>query len=346
VYVSSEATDSGVGSRNNQEAAMSERVMERDLSVDEFVRSGLLRGGHTETRQEEPDQERGQEKERGRTTASKGLDAVKYYLKDIRSMSLLTFEEEQKLGKRIAEGDQRARATMIEANLRLVVAIGKKYINRGLPFSDILEEGNIGLIRAVEKFQYQRGLKFSTYAVWWIRQSIERAIMNQARVIRLPVHVAGMVHAYSTTVRHLTQKLGREPAAEEIAEKMGVSVERVRNLSQVLRETYSLDMLIGDHEDDTLQNVLQDVNASSPENASDDLRRRKQINEWLSHLGEAERTVIELRFGLDGDNPRTLDSIGKALRITRERVRQIQEQALTKLREIMRARTVRFEEML
>jgi RNA polymerase nonessential primary-like sigma factor len=325
---------------------MSEWIVEQNLSVDEFVQSGLLREELVETREEEPQQAFEQKRPVSNDQAPKGLDAVKYYLKDIRSVSLLTFQEEQALGKRIAEGDQAARTAMIEANLRLVVAIGKKYINRGLPFADILEEGNIGLIRAVEKFQYERGFKFSTYAVWWIRQAIERAIVNQARVIRLPVHVAGMVHAYSSTVRHLTQVLGHEPALEDIAEKMGVSIERARNLSLVLRETYSLDMLIGDHEDDTLQNVLQDVNALSPENASDDLRRRKHVDEWLSQLGGVERTVIELRFGLDGENPRTLDSIGKELKITRERVRQIQEQALKKLKEITRARTVTFEDMV
>ena len=325
---------------------MDSSTMERDLSVVEFLDTELQLEERMEIPREEPNQEPDQEKGRGRASVSKDLDAVKYYLKDIRTFPLLTFAEEQKLGKRIAEGDEDARKAMIESNLRLVVAIGKKYINRGLLFSDIIAEGNLGLIRAVEKFQYQRGLKFSTYAVWWIRQSIERAIVNQARVIRLPVHVAGMVHTYSSTMRHLTQDLGREPTVEEVAKKMGMSVEKVRSLSQVLRETYSLDMLIGDHEEDTLQSVLEDENALSPMSASDDFRRRKHINEWLDQLREIERKVIELRFGLDGEKPRTLDSIGKALRITRERVRQIQEQALRKLKETTTARTVTFEEML
>jgi RNA polymerase nonessential primary-like sigma factor len=322
-------------------------TMEQDLSVVDYLDTELRLNERMETQREEQVPEPDDKKGRGRAPVSKDLDAVKYYLKDIRNFPLLTFEEEQSLGKRIAEeGDPYARQAMIEANLRLVVAIGKKYINRGLPFADILEEGNLGLIRAVEKFQYQRGLKFSTYAVWWIRQAIERAIVNQSRVIRLPVHVAGMVHAYTSTMRHLTQEFGREPAVEEVAEKMKVSVEKVRSLSQVLRETYSLDMLIGDHEEDTLQSVLEDENALSPMSASDDLRRRKHINEWLDQLRDIERQVIELRFGLDGEKPRTLDSIGKALRITRERVRQIQEQALRKLKEVTAARTVHFEEML
>lgn len=325
---------------------MSAWAMEQELSVTDFLDGGLHRESRADQLKEEPEREQESEKAAGHAPASKGLDTIKYYLKDIRSMPLLKFEEEQELGKRIAEGDDEARGKMIEANLRLVVAIGKKYINRGLPFADIIEEGNLGLIRAVEKFQYQRGLKFSTYAVWWIRQAIERAIVNQARIIRLPVHVAGMVHAYSAGVRHLTQELGREPSIEDIAEKMGITVEKARSLSQVLRETYSLDMLIGDHEEDTLQSVLQDENALSPMSASDDIRRRKHIDEWLEQLREIERKVIELRFGLDGEKPHTLDSIGKALRITRERVRQIQEQALRKLREITTSRTISFEEML
>lgn len=320
--------------------------MEQDVSVVDFLDAGSGRECHAEIPGGGQDQGCEREKENERASASSNLDAVKIYLKDIRNLPLLTFEQEQELGKRIAEGDPQARTAMIEANLRLVVAIGKRYIHRGLPFSDIIEEGNIGLIRAVEKFQYQRGLKFSTYAVWWIRQAIERAIVNQARIIRLPVHVASMVYSYSSVMRQLTQEFGREPAVEEIANKMGVTIENVLSLSQVVRETYSLDTIIGDHEEDTLQSVLEDENASCPSMASDEVRRRKHIDEWLGELGEAERTVIELRFGLDGENPRTLESIGKALKITRERVRQIQEQALEKLRTITTSRTIQFEEML
>jgi RNA polymerase nonessential primary-like sigma factor len=325
---------------------MSEWTMEQDMSVAEFLETGLSGEEREKGSKEEPEQESEHGKDRGQTPAPKGLDVVKYYLKDIRSMPLLTFAEEQSLGKRIAEGDKEARNLMIESNLRLVVSIGKKYINRGLPFSDIIEEGNLGLMRAVDKFEYQRGFKFSTYAVWWIRQAIERAIMNKARIIRLPVHVASMVNAYSGTMRHLTQELGREPMIDEIAERMGKSVERVRNLSQVVRETYSLDMLIGDNEEDTLTSVLEDAHAPSPASASDDLSRRKHIDGWLSQLREMERKVIEFRFGLDGEAPRTLDSIGKQLKITRERVRQIQEQALRKLKETMRSQTISFEEIV
>ncbi len=278
--------------------------------------------------------------------AQKGLDAIKYYLKEIRKTPLLTFEQEQALAKRIEQGDQEARAKMIEANLRLVVAIGKKYINRGLQFSDIIEEGNLGLIRAVEKFKYERGFKFSTYASWWIRQSIERAIVNQTRTIRLPVHIAEIVNSYLRATRQLTQVLGREPSMEEIAKKMKVTVEKVRSISQVVRETYSLDMLIGDQEEDTLKDILQDNNALSPASVSDEIRRREHIDEWLQQLTVSERKVIELRFGLNDGEPKTLDSIGKDFGITRERVRQIETQALNKLRVITRRKKIDLEGML
>jgi RNA polymerase primary sigma factor/RNA polymerase nonessential primary-like sigma factor len=276
----------------------------------------------------------------------RGLDAIKYYLKEIRKTPLLTFEQEQELAKQIAQGDQEARAKMIEANLRLVVAIGKKYINRGLQFSDIIEEGNLGLIRAVEKFQYERGFKFSTYASWWIKQAIERAIVNQTRTIRLPVHIAEIVNSYMRATRQLTQSLGREPQIEEIAKKMKVTIEKVRSISQVVRETYSLDMLIGDQEEDTLKDILQDTNALSPASFSDEIRRREHIDEWLQQLSVSERKVIELRFGLNDGEPKTLDSIGKEFGITRERVRQIETQALNKLRAITKRKKIDFEGMV
>jgi len=279
-------------------------------------------------------------------SSQKGLDAIKYYLKEIRKTPLLTFDQEQELAKKIDQGDQEARAGMIEANLRLVVAIGTKYINRGLPFSDIIEEGNLGLIRAVEKFQYQRGFKFSTYASWWIKQSIERAIVNQTRTIRLPVHIAEIVNSYMRATRQLTQKLGRDPSIDEVAKKMKVTVDKVRSISQVVRETYSLDMLIGDQEEDTLKDVLQDVNAVSPASVSDDIRRREHIDEWLKQLSVSEKKVVEMRFGLIDGDPMTLDSIGKEFGITRERVRQIETQALSKLRAITKRKKIDLEGML
>jgi RNA polymerase nonessential primary-like sigma factor len=310
----------------------------REKSVDDMMDVG----SYPEDAAQKP-QESAREEE---APAQKGLDAIKYYLKEIRKTPLLTFDEEQALAKRIEQGDEDARANMIEANLRLVVAIGKKYINRGLQFSDIIEEGNLGLIRAVEKFQYEKGFKFSTYASWWIKQSIERAIVNQTRTIRLPVHIAEIVNAYLRTVRQLTQKLGRDPQIDEIAKKMRITIEKARSISQVVRETYSLDMLIGDQEEDTLKDIIQDSSAISPASFSDDIRRREHIDEWLTQLSVSERKVIEMRFGLNDGEPKTLDSIGKEFGITRERVRQIETQALNKLRAITKRKKIDLEGML
>ncbi len=319
-------------------------MSERERSVDDLMGSEPYSEEIEE--KEETEKSNGTEETSDNAPAQKGLDAIKYYLREIRKTPLLTFEQEQALAKRIEQGDQEARARMIEANLRLVVAIGKKYINRGLQFSDIIEEGNLGLIRAVEKFQYERGFKFSTYASWWIRQSIERAIVNQTRTIRLPVHIAEIVNSYMRAVRQLTQKLGREPQMDELAKKMKVTVDKVRSISQVVRETYSLDMLIGDQEEDTLKDILQDNNALSPASVSDEIRRREHIDDWLQQLTVSERKVIELRFGLIDGEPKTLDSIGKEFGITRERVRQIETQALNKLRVITRRKKIDLEGML
>ena len=289
---------------------------------------------------------RAEDAEEEAPSALKQLDVVKYYLKEIRKTPLLTFAEEQELGKRVAEGDGEARARMIEANLRLVVSIGKKYINRGLPFSDIIEEGNLGLIRAVEKFQYERGVRFSTYASWWIKQCIERAIVNQVRTIRLPIHVAEAVNKFKRASRRLEQEQGREPMVEEVAESLHWSVDKTRGISQVVRETCSLDMLVGDQEGDTLKDMLQDTNRRSPAAQSDDVQRRQQIDEWFVAITENERRVLELRFGLGDDEPKTLDFIGKMFGITRERVRQIERQALQKLRTVTRENMVSFELMV
>jgi len=322
-------------------------MTERERSVDDLMGTEPY-SDEAEDKEEQkaPTSEESSERASDSGAGQKGLDAIKYYLKEIRKTPLLTFEQEQELAKRIAQGDQDARAKMIEANLRLVVAIGKKYINRGLQFSDIIEEGNLGLIRAVEKFQYQRGFKFSTYASWWIKQAIERAIVNQTRTIRLPVHIAEIVNSYMRATRQLTQSLGRDPQIEEIAKKMKTTIEKVRSISQVVRETYSLDMLIGDQEEDTLKDILQDNNALSPATISDEIRRKEHIDEWLQQLSVSERKVIELRFGLNDGEPKTLDSIGKEFGITRERVRQIETQALNKLRAITKRKKIDLEGML
>ena len=275
-----------------------------------------------------------------------GPDAIKYYLKEIRKTPLLTFEQEQELAKKVALGDEGARARMIEANLRLVIVIGKRYINRGLPFPDIIAEGNIGLIRAVERFKHQRGFRFSTYAWWWIKQSIERAIVNQVRIIRLPVHVAGVVNKYTRIVRKMSQQLRREPDAQEIATEMRLSVDRVRAASQLVRDVCSLETPIGDQEDETLKNVLSDDNAPSSENFYDDGRRQRHVNEWISQLPAVERKVIELRYGLNREDPLTLMSIGKQFGLTRERVRQIESKALNKLKNLVKDRNILLNDML
>lgn len=302
----------------------------------------LMMAEHNDSKTQENDMQEPSE-DAEKAPSQKGLDVVKYYLKEIRNTPLLTFDQEQELGKRVAEGDLEAKSRMIESNLRLVVAIGKRYVNRGLLFSDIIEEGNLGLIRAVEKFQYERGFKFSTYASWWIRQAIERAIVNQVRTIRIPVHVAEAVSRYKRTVHRLTLKLGREPEVEEVAEALNTSVEHVRAVSNVVRDTLSLDMLIGDQETDTLQGMLEDRSKPLPSAHAQELRRRKQIDQWLAEISESERRVIEQRFGLNDGEPKTLDSIGKQLGLTRERVRQIETQALQKMRALTRQREVRFE---
>jgi len=247
----------------------------------------------------ERDEQRDEEAGGGAREKSAPADSLKYYLKDIRKSPLLTFAEEQELGKRTAAGDPEARAKMIEANLRLVVAIAKKYVNRGLSFSDVIAEGNLGLIRAVEKFDYRKGFKFSTYASWWIRQFIERAFVNQLSTIRLPVHVAEVVNHYRRATTFLTRELEREPTLEEIAKQMKVSVEKARGISQVVRETVSLDTIIGEKDEDTLKDVLKDSDAVSPDSYSENFRRREHVERWLSKLTESERLVIEQRFGLN-----------------------------------------------
>jgi RNA polymerase nonessential primary-like sigma factor len=285
-------------------------------------------------------------KSRHAESSETNLDPVRLYLKEIRKAPLLTFAAEQNLAKRVQKGDQEARGKMIQSNLRLVVSIGKHYINRGLSFSDIIEEGNIGLIRAVEKFEYQRGFRFSTYACWWIKQSIERAIANQAAIIRLPVHIAELTYAYSRTGRKLTQQLGRDPSSEEVAKKMRISVDRVRALSQVTRETCSLDTFIDSEGEDTLKEMIRDDNASSPSSSSETYLQNRHLFEWLAELPPVERSVIEMRYGLSKRTPITLKSIGKQFGITRERVRQIERQAITRLRSFVLSKNIYLNDIM
>lgn len=263
-----------------------------------------------------------------------GLDVVKSYLKDIRKYPLLSHEEECDLARRLRKGDAEAREHMISSNLRLVVAMGKRYINRGLAFADIIEEGNIGLIRAVEKFDPEKGFRFSTYASWWIKQSIERAIANQTSLVRLPIHVSDNMRKYSRSVRKLTQTLQRDPHPREIAKDMNMRVEKVRTLSQVAREVLSLDTQISPADSVTFRDILEDHEALTPLTRWEEESTMKQMGSWIKALSENEQTVIRLRYGLDDEEPRTLHRIGKFLGLTRERVRQIENNAFKKMKQM------------
>jgi RNA polymerase sigma factor (sigma-70 family) len=277
---------------------------------------------------------------------SEGLDTLKSYLREIRRSGLLTFKQEQQLGKRVMAGDEQARQQMIESNLRLVISIGKRYIHRGFPFSDIVEEGNLGLIKAVEKFNYKRGFRFSTYASWWIRQYIERAIINQGKLVRLPVHVVERLNRYLNRVEALVQALGREPTAEEVARKMKTTEEEVLDLKQVVRTTCSLDSPLSDGGDTFLRDVIEDPMCASPADTAEGVLRRTEMMAWIKELPEKEQTVIVARFGLDGSEARTLEEIGREMGLTRERVRQIEMTALSHLRRTIEQKTLTQSDLL
>jgi RNA polymerase sigma factor (sigma-70 family) len=284
-----------------------------------------------------------EERARGR---SEGLDTLKSYLREIRKSTLLTFKQEQQLGKRVMAGDEQARQQMIESNLRLVISIGKRYIHRGFPFSDIVEEGNLGLIKAVEKFNYKRGFRFSTYASWWIRQYIERAIINQGKLVRLPVHVVERLNRYLNRVEGLVQELGREPTSEEVAKKMKTTEEEVIDLKQIVRTTCSLDSPINDRADTFLRDVIEDPMCASPADTAEGVMRRAEMMAWVKELPEKEQTVIVSRFGLDGSEARTLEEIGREMGLTRERVRQIEMTALGRLRNTIERKTLTQSDLL
>ncbi len=280
------------------------------------------------------------------SSRSEGLDTLKSYLREVRRSTLLTFKQEQQLGKRVMAGDEQARQQMIESNLRLVISIGKRYMHRGFPFSDIVEEGNLGLIKAVEKFNYKRGFRFSTYASWWIRQYIERAIINQGKLVRLPVHVVERLNRYLNRVEQLVQELGREPRAVEVAAKMKTSEDEVLDLKQLVRTTCSLDSPLNDSTDTFLRDVIEDPAGLSPDETADGVRRRAKLMKWVRELPEKEQTVIVSRFGLDGDEAKTLEEIGRTMGLTRERVRQIEMAALVRLRNTIERKTMTQADLL
>jgi RNA polymerase primary sigma factor len=262
-------------------------------------------------------------------------DAIKIYLKDIQKSTLLTAEDERELAGLIAKGDDAARDRMIESNLRLVVKIAKRYMNRGLPFLDLIEEGNMGLIKAVEKFKVSKGCRFSTYATWWIRQSIERALVNQSRTIRLPVHVADDINKLVKINRELVQRLKRDPSDEEIADAMGSEPAYVRKMMILVKKTYSIEHPMGDNEDYSLIDTIEDTNLVDPGKMIEDLDRFAHVMEWMDDLNENEREILAMRFGLNDREPQTLDTIGQKFGVTRERIRQIEAKSLTKLRKTL-----------
>ncbi|MEE3355311.1 MAG: RNA polymerase sigma factor RpoD [Candidatus Weimeria sp.] len=268
-------------------------------------------------------------------------DPVRMYLKEIGKVPLLTADEEIKLAKRMEEGDQEAKKKLAEANLRLVVSIAKRYVGRGMLFLDLIQEGNLGLIKAVEKFDYSKGYKFSTYATWWIRQAITRAIADQARTIRIPVHMVETINKLIRVSRQLLQELGREPTPEEIAEEMDMPVERVREILKISQEPVSLETPIGEEEDSHLGDFIQDDNVPVPADAATFTLLKEQLSEVLSTLTEREQKVLILRFGLEDGRGRTLEEVGKEFNVTRERIRQIEAKALRKLRHPSRSRKLK-----
>lgn len=268
-------------------------------------------------------------------------DAIKLYLQEIQKIKLLTAEEEKELAARIAKGDKAARNRMIESNLRLVVKIAKRHLSRGLPFLDLIEEGNIGLIKAVERFKSSKECRFSTYATWWIKQSIDRAVMNQSRTIRLPVHVSDDVNKMSSVTRGLVRKENREPSTGEVATEMGVDISYVRRLMVLKKTTYSLERQLGDDSDYTLLNVLKDNSTVPVTDLCESLSEYDLVADSLKKLPPHERKILTLRFGLDDHEPQTLDTIGQTYGLTRERIRQIEAKAFAKLRKIVQRKSAR-----
>ncbi|MFW6006456.1 MAG: RNA polymerase sigma factor RpoD [Bacillota bacterium] len=268
-------------------------------------------------------------------------DPVRMYLKEIGKVDLLSAEEEVSLAKRMEQGEEEAKRKLVEANLRLVVSIAKKYVGRGMLFLDLIQEGNMGLMKAVEKFDYTKGYKFSTYATWWIRQAITRSIADQARTIRIPVHMVETINKLIRVSRQLLQEKGREPTAEEIGEEMDISEEKVREIMKISQEPVSLETPIGEEEDSHLGDFIEDEDSPAPANAASYLLLKEQLDDVLDTLTDREKRVLELRFGIEDGRPRTLEEVGKEFGVTRERIRQIEAKALRKLRHPSRSKKLK-----
>ena len=323
-------------------------LQEQELTPDEiddlyetFSNKGIEIVDDSNRAQAEVDEDKSEEEVDIDLSIPEGIsidDPVRMYLKEIGRVPLLSADEEIALAKRMEAGDEKAQKELAEANLRLVVSIAKRYVGRGMLFLDLIQEGNLGLIKAVEKFDYNKGYKFSTYATWWIRQAITRAIADQARTIRIPVHMVETINKLIRVSRQLLQQLGREPSPEEIAEAMEISVERVREIMKIAQEPVSLETPIGEEEDSHLGDFIEDQDAPAPAEAASFMLLKEQLEEVLDTLTEREERVLRLRFGLDDGRARTLEEVGQNFGVTRERIRQIEAKALRKLRHPSRSR--------
>jgi RNA polymerase primary sigma factor len=320
------ARESGQLNADDIAVALDELDLE-PAQIDDFYHA--LEELHIEvvTGEEDADEELTQDETREIST-----DALQLFLKDIGKVDLLTAAQEVELAKRIERGDHGAKQDMVEANLRLVVSIAKKYRNQGLPFLDLIQEGTIGLVRAAEKFDYRKGFKFSTYATWWIRQAVARALADKARTIRMPVHVVEKLNKIVRAERKLRAELGREPSSAEIGRELDLTIEEVDHIRRSAQTPVSLEKPVGDEDESEFGHFLTDENQELPDEAADVTLRRETLKKILATLSSRERQVLELRYGLDGQHPRTLDEVGRTFNVTRERIRQIENQSLKKLR--------------
>ncbi len=320
-----------------------EQALEGDDEIADDEIDGYIKHGDASEIESEIEQYESAE-DMEKMLAQEGLaidDPVRMYLKEIGKVSLLTAEKEAEFAQKMFEGDEKAKNDLVEANLRLVVSIAKRHSGRGLSFLDLIQEGNLGLLKAVEKFDYRKGYKFSTYATWWIRQAITRAIADQARTIRIPVHMVETIHKVSRVSRQLLQELGHEPTVDEIAKKMEISPEKVREISKIALDPVSLEMPIGEEEDSHLGDFIQDDDSPAPSDAVSQTMLREQLLEVLHTLTPREEHVLMLRFGLTDGRMRTLEEVGKEFNITRERIRQIEAKALRKLRHPSRSKRLK-----